>query len=183
MPFPKRYAELAARLRVPFGFVVSVLFLILAQPTWASLAIGGALGLAGLGLRAWAAGHLAKNQQLATSGPFAHLRNPLYIGTLIVGMGFAVAGARVAIGAMLLAFFVLFYLPVVGEEEGHLRRLFPGYADYERRVPKFFPRFSAAFPPVERFRWALYKKNEEYQALAAFVLVMALLAAKLRFSG
>jgi hypothetical protein len=59
--------------------------------------------------------------------------------------------------------------------------LFPAYADYERRVPKCFPRFSAAFPRVEKFRWALYKKNEEYQALAAFVLVMALLAAKLRF--
>ncbi len=181
MPFPKRYAELAARLRVPAGFVVSALFLIFAKPTWESLAIGGAVGLAGLALRAWAAGHLAKNQQLATSGPFAYLRNPLYVGTLIVGMGFAVAGAKVAIGVMLLAFFVLFYLPVVGEEEGHLRRLFPAYAEYERRVPKFFPRLTPVSPSSGKFNPTLYKKNEEYQALAAFVLVMGLLAVKVRF--
>ncbi len=181
MPFPKRYAELAARLRVPAGFVVSALFLFLAQPTWTSLAIGGAVGLAGLALRAWAAGHLAKNEQLATSGPFAYTRNPLYVGTLIVGMGFAVAGAKAVTGVMLLAFFVLFYLPVVEEEQGHLRRLFPAYADYQRRVPKFFPRFTAVARSSGKFNPALYRKNEEYQALAAFVLVMGLLAAKVRF--
>jgi protein-S-isoprenylcysteine O-methyltransferase Ste14 len=181
MHFPKRYAELAARLRVPAGFVVSGLFLVLAKPTWTSLAIGGSIGLAGLGLRAWAAGHLEKNEKLATSGPFAYTRNPLYVGTLTVGAAFAIAGSSVAVGVILLAFFVLFYLPVVGEEEGHLRRLFPAYGDYERRVPKFLLRLSPAFPPTEKFRWDLYKKNEEYQALAAFALVIGLLAAKLQF--
>jgi protein-S-isoprenylcysteine O-methyltransferase Ste14 len=181
MAFPKRYAEVAARLRVPAGFVVSALFLLLARPSWNSLALGGAIGLLGLALRAWAAGHLAKNERLVTSGPFAYSRNPLYVGTLIVGIGCAIAGAHLGIGIFLVAFFVLFYLPVVEEEQAHLRKLFPEYAAYEASVPKFRPRFTRAFLSGRRFSMALYKKNEEYQALAAFLVVMGLLAAKLAF--
>jgi protein-S-isoprenylcysteine O-methyltransferase Ste14 len=181
MVFPKRYAEVAARLRVPAGFAVSALFLLLARPSWNTLALGGAIGLLGLALRAWAAGHLAKNERLVTSGPFAYLRNPLYMGTLIVGVGCAIAGAHLGMGTLLVAFFVLFYLPVVEEEEAHLRTLFPEYAVYEASVPKFRPRLSAAFSSGLRFSMALYKKNEEYQALAGFLVVMGLLAAKLAF--
>ena len=181
MPFPKRYAELAARLRVPLGFAIGALFLALARPTWPSLAAGGAIGALGLALRAWAAGHLAKNERLATSGPFAHTRNPLYIGTLIVGVGFAIAGAQAGIGILLVLFFVFLYLPVVEEEQRHLRKLFPEYAAYESQAPKFWPRFSAFGLSRESFSPALYTKNKEYQALAAFLLVMGLLAAKAWF--
>jgi hypothetical protein len=62
-----------------------------------------------------------------------------------------------------------------------LRTLFPEYAAYEASVPKFRPRLSAAFSSGPRFSMALYKKNEEFQALAGFLLVMGLLAAKVAF--
>jgi len=179
MGFPKRYAELAARARVPAGFVVAVAFLAMARPSWASLAAGGTIALLGLALRAWAAGHLAKYECLSTSGPFAHVRNPLYAGTLIVGVGFALAGARVGIGLLLVAFFVMLYLPVIEEEESYLRQKFPEYAAYERRVPRLWPKLSRErFSSGARFRFALYARNQEYQALAGFLVMMALLAAK-----
>jgi protein-S-isoprenylcysteine O-methyltransferase Ste14 len=178
MGFPKRYAELAARARVPAGFVVAAAFLAMAQPNGVSLAAGGTIALLGLALRAWAAGHLAKYESLSTSGPFAYLRNPLYAGTLIVGAGFAVAGARLGIGLALLAFFVLLYLPVIEEEESYLRDKFPEYAAYERRVPRLWPKPARGGSSGGRFRFELYLRNQEYQAFGGFVVVMAMLAAK-----
>ena len=117
MAFPKQYAEFAARARVPLGFVIVALFLWLARPTMLSLIVGGLVALDGLLIRAWAAGHLRKNQELAVSGPYAYVRNPLYVGTLTVGIGFAVAGAHPAIGLALVVFFLALYLPVIEEEE------------------------------------------------------------------
>jgi protein-S-isoprenylcysteine O-methyltransferase Ste14 len=179
MRFPKRYAEIAARSRVPAGFAVAIAFLALAHPSWLSLSAGAAIALLGLALRAWAAGHLAKYESLSTSGPFAYLRNPLYVGTLMVGVGFAVAGARAGIGVLLVAVFVMLYLPVIEEEESYLRKKFPEYADYERRVPRLWPKPSRGRSASRaRFRFDLYLRNQEYQALAAFLVVLALLAAK-----
>lgn len=181
MRFPKRYAEIAARSRVPAGFVVAVVFLALSRPTWASLAAGGGIALLGLALRAWAAGHLAKYERLSTSGPFAYLRNPLYVGTLIVGVGFAVAGAHLGIGLLLIAFFLLLYLPVIEEEESYLRDKFPGYAEYASRVPRLWPKRTALAPSQVKFQWDLYTRNQEYQAFAGFLVVMAVLVAKKLF--
>jgi len=89
-----RYADAVAKLRVPVGFVLVIAFWFLATPTWGSLAVGVPVSLAGLALRAWAAGHLEKNQNLANGGPYAYVRNPLYLGTLTVAAGFAIAARR-----------------------------------------------------------------------------------------
>jgi hypothetical protein len=106
------------------------------------------------------------------------VRNPLYLGTLIVGAGFAVAGAHVGIGVSLVAFFVMLYLPVIEEEEKYLRNKFPEYGAYERHVPRLWPRMSRQGCSRNRFRSDLYVRNQEYQALAGFLAVMALLAVK-----
>ncbi len=171
--FPKPYADLVARLRVPAGFGLVILFVWLARPTWESLAIGLPLSVPGLLLRGWAAGHLAKNEQLTTTGPYAHVRNPLYLGTLLVAAGLVVA-SRVPLLALIFgAVFVFIYLPVIELEEQHLRDLFPEYESYARRVPLLRPRWSAAAGGV--FRWQLYRRNEEYQALAGFLAGVAIL--------
>jgi protein-S-isoprenylcysteine O-methyltransferase Ste14 len=178
MPFPKKYAELAARTRVPAGFAVVVAFLWLATPTAATLAVGGVVGALGVAVRAWAAGHLEKNQELAVSGPYAHVRNPLYVGTLLTGVGFALAGAHIAIGLALIVFFVLFYLPVVDEEERHLAVILPGYDDYRRRVPRLWPSLTPRYRDGAGFRLELYLRNREYQALLGYLATMALLLVK-----
>jgi len=176
--FPKPYADRVAKLRVPAGFVLAAAFLWLARPTWTSLAIGLPISIAGLALRAWAAGHLEKNRALTVSGPYAHVRNPLYLGTLAVAAGFAVASRRWELATLFAAVFALVYLPVVELEEQYLRELFADYPDYARRVPKLLPALAARTDSPRHFQWKLYRYNREYEALAGFLLGVALLISK-----
>jgi protein-S-isoprenylcysteine O-methyltransferase Ste14 len=180
IPFPKSYADLAARLRVPCGFVLAISFAISSAPTPRSLAWGIPVACVGLALRAWAAGHLAKNQQLAVSGPYAHLRNPLYLGTLLVAAGLAIAARSWALAVLFAVFFVLIYLPVIMLEQQHLRKLFPAYADYAAQVPAFIPRLRAfaTASTGSGFQVKLYRKNQEYKALIGFIAGVAWLAWK-----
>jgi protein-S-isoprenylcysteine O-methyltransferase Ste14 len=168
--FPKRYADTVARLRVPSGFLIMVIFAWLSRPTVHSLALGLPVSILGLVLRAWAAGCLAKNQQLATGGPYAHTRNPLYIGTLLVAAGLVIAARNPWLAILFAVVFVFVYLPVIQLEGQHLRRLFPEYADYARDVPALWPRLTSGARKGAEFRWALYWKNEEYQAAIGFVV-------------
>lgn len=171
--FPKPYADAVAKLRVPGGFLMVAAFLWLSAPTWTSLAIGLPVSIVGLALRAWAAGHLEKNRTLAESGPYAHVRNPLYIGTLATAAGLVVAARRWELGILFAAVFLLIYLPVVELEEQHLRSLFPEYAEYARRVPRLWPQLMSN--RSKPFRWAVYLRNQEYQAALGFVAGVAVL--------
>lgn len=172
--FPKPYADTVARLRVPSGFLLMLVFGLLSHPTWHSLAWGIPVCLLGLWLRGWAAGHLAKNTTLTISGPYRFTRNPLYIGTLLVGIGLVIAGRNVALGVLLAAVFVLIYLPVIEAEEQHLRHLFPGYNEYADRVPLLLP-FGNMTGSTRGFSLPLYRKNQEYQALLGFLAGLAYL--------
>jgi protein-S-isoprenylcysteine O-methyltransferase Ste14 len=178
--FPKPYADRVAKLRVPSGFVLVVAFLWLSDPTRLSLEIGLTVAALGLALRAWSAGHLEKNRTLTRSGPYARVRNPLYIGTLTVAAGLAIASRRWAVGALFAAVFLLVYLPVVELEEQHLRSLFPEFEGYARSVPRLFPRLAARQREEthKRFRWSLYCRNREYEALAGFLVAAAVLVWK-----
>jgi len=171
--FPKPYADAVAKLRVPGGFLMIAAFLWLSTPTWTSLAVGLPISVMGLALRAWAAGHLEKNRTLAESGPYAYVRNPLYIGTLAVASGFVIASRQWVLAILFAAVFLLIYLPVVELEEQHLRSLFPEYADYAKRVPRLWPRVGRSGD--KRFQWSVYLRNQEYQALAGFLIGVAAL--------
>jgi len=180
MEFPKPYADLVARLRVPSGFLIVIVFAWFSQPTPQSLAWGIPLSIAGLALRAWAAGCLAKNQQLATGGPYAYMRNPLYLGTLLVAAGLAIAARSGWLAALFAAIFVFVYLPVIQNEEQHLRKLFPEYAAYADRVPALWPRLTPArLPGASPFRASLYIRNQEYQAGLGFLAGLLFLAWRL----
>jgi protein-S-isoprenylcysteine O-methyltransferase Ste14 len=173
MKFSKRYADTVAKLRVPSGFLLAVSFFVLARPTPESLATGLPFSMLGLLLRAAAAGHLAKNQQLATSGPYSYIRNPLYAGTLLVAAGLVIAALRWELAVIYAAVFWLVYLPVIQLEEEHLEKLFPQYADYRRQVPLLIPARRSLAPDPNRFRWDLYVRNEEWKALVAWLIAAA----------
>jgi protein-S-isoprenylcysteine O-methyltransferase Ste14 len=176
--FPKRYADVVARLRVPSGFLIVVVFAWFSRPTPQSLAWGIPISLCGLALRAWAAGCLAKNQQLATGGPYAYTRNPLYLGTLLVAAGLAIASRSTGLALLFAAVFLLVYLPVIQNEEQHLRKLFPEYALYADRVPTLVGRASGLPRSGAPFQWSLYRKNQEYQAAAGYLAGLVLLVYK-----
>ena len=180
MSFPKPYADAMAKLRVPGGLVLVVAFLWLAEPSARSLAIGLPVSLAGLVVRGWAAGHLEKDRELTDTGPYAHVRNPLYLGTLSAAAGLVIASRRWELGVVSAAVFALIYLPVVELEEQHLRVLFPAYPEYQLRVPKLLPRLSPGAPETKHFQWTLYLRNREYEALAGFVAAAAALWLKVR---
>jgi protein-S-isoprenylcysteine O-methyltransferase Ste14 len=174
--FPKPYADFVQRLRVPAGFVFLACFLWFAVPVPASLAWGAPVVIAGLALRAWAAGHLRKNQELACSGPYAYTRNPLYLGSLVMTAGFLWAAQRWELAVLGAAVFGLIYLPVIDQESQHLAKLFPEYRAYAARVPLLLP--WPGPPGGQAFSWQQYGRNQEHQAVMAAVVGYAVLVAK-----
>jgi protein-S-isoprenylcysteine O-methyltransferase Ste14 len=178
MRFPRRYAHLVARLRVPGGFLLVIAFGWLAQPSILSMEIGLPVAVAGLLLRAWAAGHLEKNARLATSGPYAWVRNPLYLGTLLTACGLVAASRQPLLALLFALVFALVYLPAIQLEEEYLRELFPEFGEYAASVRALWPRWPADSPRV-RFRWSLYVRNEEYQAALGLLAGAAWLVVKL----
>lgn len=170
------------RWRVPLGFLCAALFFLFSRPRPLTLAVGGAIALPGLALRAWATGHLRKNDSLATSGPYAHTRNPLYLGSFVLGLGFTVASGRWILGILFAALFLGIYVPVMRVESATLAELFgESYQRYVKAVPLFLPRLSpyaAAARDTVRFDVGLYKRYREYRAAIGLVIAWALLALK-----
>ena len=172
---------MARRIRVPLGFVFAVLYFWLARPTWRFLALGSVLIVPGLLIRALASGHVRKNEALATTGPYAYTRNPLYLGSLLIGIGFAAAARSWWVGAMLVVMFVAIYVPVIRGEEKFLREKFTEFDEYSKRVPRMLPRFTPARSGDEGggFSMELYLKHREWNALLGSVLLAASLILKM----
>lgn len=179
------YAAVAQRVRVPMGFLLAAFYFVFARPTPLTLAVGGTIALIGLLFRAWAAGHIVKNHELATTGPYAHTRNPLYFGSFLIAAGFAMA-AHWAFLLPVVAFFVFIYAPVMEREREFIRSRFPDtYGEYERNVPAFVPRpapWRSGHPHGMRshFDLSLYLRHREWQAALAFVAVIAFLILRMR---
>jgi protein-S-isoprenylcysteine O-methyltransferase Ste14 len=180
------WSRIARRIRVPLGFVLAVLYFWLARPTWRFLAFGAILIVPGLLIRALASGHVRKNEALATSGPYAYTRNPLYLGSLLIGIGFAVAARSWWVGLALVVMFFAIYLPVIRDEESFLRQTFPEFAEYAQRVPRMFPRIApqSGTPDTPAgFSLDLYLKHREYNALLGAVLLTCALIIKMTLSS
>ena len=170
------------RWRVPLGFLCGALFLIFSRPQPITLAIGAVIALPGLAIRAWASGYLRKNDALATAGPYSYTRNPLYLGSLIMGLGFTIAANRLVLGLVFAALFIGIYVPVMRVESATLAELFgDNYRRYAQAVPALFPRLSPyrdENPMQTKFDASLYRRYREYQAAIGFVVAWTLLALK-----
>ena len=174
--------RVARRIRVPLGFLLAALYLWLARPALWSILCGGGVAAVGLGIRAMASGYVRKNEDLATAGPYGYTRNPLYLGSIVMAVGFALSARSLIVVAVLSLMFLAIYLPVIRGEEAFLRERFPDFAEYERRVPRLLPRIGALFAaPRSRgaFSRELYLQHREYNALAGALAMMVLLTVKL----
>lgn len=137
----------------------------------------------GVWLRAYAAGYVRKNAELTRTGPYAHTRNPLYLGSMMIAFGFAAAAGSWIILVALAILFTIIYLPTIRSEEQYLREHFPGFDDYAKKVPRLLPRLTAA-PTTDAagsFSSELYLHHREYNASMGAIAIYAALAARLLF--
>jgi protein-S-isoprenylcysteine O-methyltransferase Ste14 len=171
------------RWRVRSGYVVAVVYWLLATPAPRAIFLGGIVALVGLMIRGASSGYLRKYESLATTGPYAITRNPLYFGSGFLALGFAVAGDSRLAGLLVLAYFAVFYYPVMRNEESDLRQRYGVLFDeYAARVPLFFPWISRAgsespaggITGERSFSWPQYLRNREYKALVGTLAGLAI---------
>ncbi len=177
-----RWQQIARRIRVPLGFLTGALYLFeLAQraPYLAAVAWSLALVVPGLWLRAYAAGTVKKNRELTVTGPYAYTRNPLYLGSMLIAAGFAVALLSWPVALALALMFAVIYVPVIASEERFLRDTFSDFDEYCRQVPRLIPRLTPANltkAVKSDFSLSLYVKHREYNAgIGALLLYLSLL--------
>ena len=173
------WSRIARRIRVPLGFLFAVFYFWRARPDWLSLAAGAAVVAVGVFLRAMASGHVKKNEQLATTGPYAYCRNPLYLGSIIIAIGFAVASRDVWVGIAIIGLFALIYVPVIRSEEAFLRERFPEFEGYAHRVPRLLPNTVWFQGLTSGFARELYRQHREYNAWIGAAAMLAALVVKI----
>jgi protein-S-isoprenylcysteine O-methyltransferase Ste14 len=163
-------ARQLARYRVRLGFLAAAAAIWLAQPTQQSLIVGAIVALMGEGLRLWAAGHLEKGREVTASGPYRLTRHPLYLGSAIIGVGFAIASASVAATVLVIVYLLLTYGAAIRSEEAHLTEKFgAAYPEYREGRGEAVDR---------RFSWERAMRNREHRALTGLALVLAILGWK-----
>jgi protein-S-isoprenylcysteine O-methyltransferase Ste14 len=170
------------RWRVPLGFLCAAVFLFFARPTPIALAAGALISILGLAIRAWASGHIRKNAQLATSGPYAFTRNPLYFGSFLLGLGFTIASGQLLLALLFAALFIGIYLPTMRVEASTMAQLFGSeFENYRHSVPLFFPRltpYRQGDSVAVKFDSSLYLRYREYRAALGLVIAWGLLLIK-----
>jgi protein-S-isoprenylcysteine O-methyltransferase Ste14 len=178
------WSKVARRIRVPMGFVFAAVFLWLARPGWEWLGLSLLLVVPGLWLRGYAAGYVKKNAEVTVTGPYAYTRNPLYLGSMLIAFGFALAARSVWIALALAVLFAVIYIPVIRSEEEYLRSQFAAYEAYAARVPRLIPRLRAEPHGKDEgggFSAGLYRKHREYNALIGAAAIYAVLMLKMFF--
>jgi protein-S-isoprenylcysteine O-methyltransferase Ste14 len=165
---------------VRLGYPIALIYWLIAVPTSQSILIGALIAAFGLLIRTMASGHLRKDEALATSGPYAYTRNPLYLGSAFLAAGFIVAGQSWIAGTIVAIYFAVFYYAVMRSEERDVRNRFgAAFDEYVSSVPLFFPRFARAqnvsqgAQASNGFSWAQYTRNREYQALLGTIAGLA----------
>jgi protein-S-isoprenylcysteine O-methyltransferase Ste14 len=171
--------QIARRIRVPLGFLFAIVYIWLARPTARSIAIGMAVAFIGLTIRALASGHVQKNEVLTVTGPYAYARNPLYLGSIILALGFILAARSWWIALIALLMLLAIYLPVIRAEENFLRSRFPEFDEYARHVPRLLPRLRPYQSSATSFSWHLYWKHREYNAAIGMLCMVCVLIGKL----
>ena len=150
---------------------IAILLIVFAEPTPLLLLAGGALVVLGEAGRMWSSGHIDKNRELATAGPYAHTRNPLYVANLLLLLGFCFMSGHLWVTVLALLAFAMIYRPVIREEAEHMDKLFgDAYRRWSKEVPLFFPRLMAAKNAVGSFSWPLVIQHREHKNAAAFLL-------------
>lgn len=180
-----KHGTIFQRFRVPLGFIFAAVFLFFARPEPVTLLIGAVISVIGLLIRAWSSGHIRKNQTLAISGPYAYTRNPLYVGSFIMGLGFTIASGVWWLAILFAILFLGIYLPVMRNEAKELTDIFgDSFAKYAEEVPLFIPRltkYKDENSSPNKFELDLYLTYREYQAALGVGFALGILVLKVYF--
>jgi len=169
-----------ARWRVRLGYPLAIVVLYFSKPTPRSILLGAVVGVLGLSVRAHAAGYLHKQEVLTVAGPYAHTRNPLYLGSAILAFGAGMATHSWISALILIVYFAVVYSIVMQREASELLlRHGVSFEEYARAVPLFIPRLTAAKLTGDSggsFSFAQYRKNHEWQASLGFLFLLIVLS-------
>lgn len=176
--------DISRKIRLRAVWLLILPFFWFARPTPTLLAVGAGLAALGLLLRASAAGFIHKDRELTTTGPYAHTRNPLYLGSFLLGLGITVAGGLAVFVAVFVAFFAFVYTRTIRHETRQLQGIYgEAYTAYASNVPVFLPRLTPyrASPDEARagFSSQRWRRNREYEALLGAVVGFAVLTARM----
>jgi len=179
-----RISKTLQRIRVTAGYIFTIVFLIFCRPTANLLIAGIAVAFVGLLIRAWACGHLRKARELDVSGPYSYTRNPLYLGSLLITIGFGIASGVWWLALIAVIFFASIYWPVINVETSELAEVIgDDYREYAANVPVFVPRISRWKNSDRRFDFQLYLKNGEYNAALGVLAAAVFLVIKAYYQG
>ena len=164
-----------ARLRVALGFACGIAVFWLAEPTRTTILYGLPLAITGELLRLWAAGHLNKSREVTSSGPYALVAHPLYLGSSMIGAGLAIGSGSLVVGAIVAIYLAVTLTAAIRSEEAFLHRVFgDDYIEYKHR---------RQVDRTRRFSWNRAMANREWRAMAGAVLALLLLIFKATYNG
>ena len=171
--------EFARRRRTLFATLIPLALWAFGHPTPRSVLVGLAFVAVGQAIRIWAAGYIAKDRQVATGGPYAYVRNPLYFGSLFMSVGFAVmANEWWAYSVVGVQFLFFYYLAILSEERYLKANLGEDYHAYYRAVPRFWPNGRRLPHAESAFGWDQVRYNKEYRSYVPVGLLCLLFALK-----
>lgn len=174
----------AKKHRTKLSGIMAVIFLILSQPSSLTLFYGTAPILIGQSIRIWSSGHIHKNQILTVTGPYSLSRNPLYVGSFILGAGFMMAMGVILLAIVFLVFYVTVYWFTIRWEEEKLAGEFPdAWEAYKGSVPRFIPFFSMPVYRSGEFNWSQVTKHKELLNASVVAAVYVLLWGKALLTG
>lgn len=170
-----------SRIRVRAGYTAGAIALFFARPDLHSFEQGVLLVIAGEIIRLWASGHIEKTLRLATGGPYAHTRNPLYVGSVVMALGLLWIANHPASGLAGVLYLAVFYPVIIREEAKFLRERFKDeYRAWAASVPLFLPRLTPAGPRASRFSLDRVKANHEWRTVLGLAVLCGLIFFRVR---
>ena len=169
------------KLRLRGVWILIVPFVLLSRPTPRLVLVGALIAALGIALRGWSAGLIHKDRELSTAGPYAHTRNPLYLGSFLIGLGVTVGAGRWELLLLFGACYALVYGAVIRQESRALEQRFGDhYLRWAREVPLFLPRLAPyRGESAGRFTFERWRRNREYEAVLGVVAGFLFLTVKL----
>ncbi len=176
-----RLLDFMVKKRIAISFLFVGLFLVFSRPIRPAILLGLVVAVAGESLRTWASGYISKGKVLATQGPYSYMRNPLYLGSFVMGLGVCLMGRSIIFMLAYLLVFSIVYSRLILKEEEKVGRLFgEKYLAYKARVPRFIPRFTTRRKVKGSFDWTQVLRHKEYHAWLGLFSITIFLLFKVR---